>query len=100
MGKASLSEQPLSRQGRPYLSPFFNSWVMFEEFVIDRVGLWHYMPFLPCRYVLRLGCPGAGGNRPGAFSPPATDPRGRMMRLRARDEVSVTAPQALLPNGG
>ncbi len=24
---------------------FFNSWVMFEEFVIDRHGLWRYLPF-------------------------------------------------------
>ncbi len=24
---------------------FFNSWVMFEEFVIDRWGLWQYLPF-------------------------------------------------------
>jgi len=23
---------------------FFNSWVMFEEFVIDRWGLWQYLP--------------------------------------------------------
>ncbi len=24
---------------------FFNSWVLFEETVIDRHGLWKYMPF-------------------------------------------------------
>jgi hypothetical protein len=24
---------------------FFNSWVMFEEFVIDRFGYWQYLPF-------------------------------------------------------
>ncbi len=24
---------------------FFNSWVIFEETVIDRHGLWRYMPF-------------------------------------------------------
>ncbi len=24
---------------------FFNSWVLFEETVVDRQGLWQYMPF-------------------------------------------------------
>ena len=24
---------------------FFNSWVLFEETVVDRQGLWKYMPF-------------------------------------------------------
>ena len=24
---------------------FFNSWVLFEELVVDRQGLWKYMPF-------------------------------------------------------
>jgi hypothetical protein len=24
---------------------FFNTWVMFEEFVIDRFGYWAYLPF-------------------------------------------------------
>jgi hypothetical protein len=24
---------------------FFNSWVLFEETVVDRHGLWKYMPF-------------------------------------------------------
>jgi len=24
---------------------FFNAWVMFEEFVIDRFGYWQYLPF-------------------------------------------------------
>ena len=24
---------------------FFNSWVLFEETVVDRQGLWRYMPF-------------------------------------------------------
>jgi hypothetical protein len=24
---------------------FFNTWVMFEEFVIDRFGWWQYLPF-------------------------------------------------------
>ena len=24
---------------------FFNSWVLFEETIVDRHGLWRYMPF-------------------------------------------------------
>lgn len=24
---------------------FFNTWVMFEEFIVDRNGLWEYMPY-------------------------------------------------------
>jgi hypothetical protein len=24
---------------------FFNSWIIFEETVIDRFGLWEYLPF-------------------------------------------------------
>jgi hypothetical protein len=24
---------------------FLNTWVMFEEFIVDREGLWRYMPF-------------------------------------------------------
>ena len=24
---------------------FFNSFVLFEEFVVDRYGLWQYLPF-------------------------------------------------------
>jgi hypothetical protein len=24
---------------------FLNTWVLFEETVVDRYGLWHYMPF-------------------------------------------------------
>jgi hypothetical protein len=44
MGKASLSEQPLVIKAAVFVT-FFNSWVIFEEFVIDRVGLWRYMPF-------------------------------------------------------
>ncbi len=30
----------------------FNAWVSFEEFVIDRVGLWQYMPL----YKVGKGC--------------------------------------------
>ena len=24
---------------------FFNTWVMFEETIVDRYGLWQYMPY-------------------------------------------------------
>jgi len=30
----------------------FNAWVSFEEFVVDRVGLWKYMPY----YKVTQGC--------------------------------------------
>lgn len=31
---------------------FFTAWVSFEEFVVDRVGLWRYMPL----YRVGNGC--------------------------------------------
>jgi hypothetical protein len=31
---------------------FFTAWVSFEEFVVDRVGLWKYMPL----YKVGNGC--------------------------------------------
>ena len=31
---------------------FFNSWVLFEETIVDRHGLWRYMPF----YKVGLSC--------------------------------------------
>jgi hypothetical protein len=31
---------------------FFTAWVSFEEFVINRTGLWQYMPF----YKTAAGC--------------------------------------------
>jgi len=31
---------------------FFTAWVSFEEFVINRTGLWHYMPL----YKTAAGC--------------------------------------------
>jgi hypothetical protein len=30
----------------------FNAWVSFEEFVVDRIGLWKYMPY----YKVGQGC--------------------------------------------
>jgi len=33
---------------------FFNTWVLFEETVVDRYGLWEYMPYYrvgrPCSW--------------------------------------------------
>ena len=31
---------------------FFNTWVLFEETVVDRYGLWEYMPVLSGRQSL------------------------------------------------
>ena len=27
------------------IATFFNTWVLFEETVVDRYGLWQYMPY-------------------------------------------------------
>src|SRR6202023_2739451 len=43
MAKTSLSEQPLVVRAAVFVT-FFNSWVMFEEFMIERAGLRHYIP--------------------------------------------------------
>jgi len=44
MAKASLRDQPLVVKAAVF-STFFNAWVLFEELVIDRHGLWRYLPF-------------------------------------------------------
>ena len=44
MTRASLRDQPLVVKAAVFLT-FFNSWVLFEELVIDRHGLWRYLPF-------------------------------------------------------
>ncbi len=44
MNKESAARLPLVVTVAVALT-FFNSWVMFEEFVIDRWGLWQYLPF-------------------------------------------------------
>ena len=44
MAKASLKEQPLVVKIAVFIT-FFNAWVLFEELVIDRHGLWRYLPF-------------------------------------------------------
>ena len=50
----------------------FNSWVLFEETVIDRLGWWRYLP-LPRRPVLRVGRRrDRGHHRAGVRSRPAS----------------------------
>ena len=44
MAKASLRDQPLVVKAAVFIT-FFNAWVLFEELVIDRHGLWRYLPF-------------------------------------------------------
>jgi len=44
MGDSSKPKVPLILWIAAGLT-FFNSWVLFEETVIDRYGLWQYLPF-------------------------------------------------------
>lgn len=44
MARASLRDQPLVVKAAVFIT-FFNAWVLFEELVIDRHGLWRYLPF-------------------------------------------------------
>lgn len=44
MSKEKLRDQPISIKLAVFLA-FFNSWVLFEELVIDRHGLHQYLPF-------------------------------------------------------
>jgi hypothetical protein len=44
MAKALLQDQPLAVKVAVFVT-FFNAWVLFEELVIDRHGLWRYLPF-------------------------------------------------------
>jgi hypothetical protein len=44
MAKPSLRDQPLVVKIAVFIT-FFNAWVLFEELVIDRQGLWSYLPF-------------------------------------------------------
>ena len=41
---ATLREQPLVVKAA-VLVTFCNAWTLFEELVIDRYGLWRYLPF-------------------------------------------------------
>ena len=43
MAKVSFAEQPFIVKAAVFVA-FYNSWVLFEEFVIDRYGLWRYLP--------------------------------------------------------
>lgn len=44
MNKVSFRELPFLVKVAVFLS-LLNAWVLFEEVVIDRHGLWRYMPF-------------------------------------------------------
>ena len=44
MGALSFRELPLIVKVAVGVA-FLNSWVLFEEIVVDRQGLWRYMPF-------------------------------------------------------
>ena len=44
MTKSSFRDQPLVVKAAVFVT-FFNAWVLFEELVIDRHGLWPYLPF-------------------------------------------------------
>jgi hypothetical protein len=44
MGTVSFKQLPLIAKVAVGIA-FYNAWVSFEEFVIDRVGLWRYMPY-------------------------------------------------------
>ena len=44
MPKPRLRDQPTVVKVAVFVS-FFSAWVLFEELIIDRYGLWHYLPF-------------------------------------------------------
>ena len=44
MARPSLRDQPLVVKAAVFIT-FFNAWVLFEELVIDRHGLWRFLPF-------------------------------------------------------
>jgi hypothetical protein len=44
MSKVSFKDLPLVVKAAVFVS-FFTAWVVFEEFVIDRHGLWRFLPF-------------------------------------------------------
>ena len=51
MERLSFSQLPLAAQVAVAVA-FFNAWVSIEELVINRSGLWKYMPF----YKVAGGC--------------------------------------------
>jgi hypothetical protein len=44
MERLSFSQLPLAARVAVGVA-FLNAWVSFEEFIVDRHGLWRYMPF-------------------------------------------------------
>ena len=44
MSKVTFKELPLLVKAAVFVS-FLMAWVMFEELVIDRYGLWRFLPF-------------------------------------------------------
>jgi hypothetical protein len=44
MDKIKFNQLPFWVQVAVVLS-FYNTWVMIEEFIIDRFGYWQYLPF-------------------------------------------------------
>ena len=44
MSKVPFKDLPFLVKAAVFVS-FFTAWVMFEEFVIDRHGLWRFLPF-------------------------------------------------------
>ena len=51
MGRLSFGQLPVLVRVVTGIA-LFNAWVSFEEFVVDRVGLWKYMPY----YKVGEGC--------------------------------------------
>jgi hypothetical protein len=51
MGAISFRQLPLVAKIAVGVA-FYNAWASFEEFVVDRVGLWRYMPY----YRVGKGC--------------------------------------------
>ena len=63
---ATQDPQPISVSGIVRFAvwlTFFNTWVLFEETVVDRYGLWEYMPVLPRRPVVLVGYRRDGSTR-------------------------------------
>jgi hypothetical protein len=52
MNKISFSPLPFLVKAAVFLT-LLNAWVLFEEVVIDRQGLWRYLPF----YKVGVFCP-------------------------------------------
>lgn len=44
MARRPFRDQPLIVKAAVFIT-FFNAWVLFEELIVDRHGLWQYLPF-------------------------------------------------------